>query len=165
VIDADITPDRLTQLYARYGRAIYSRCNRLLADPVAAEDATQETFLRVYRHLHAVPDADEALRWIYRVATNYCLNELRDQRHRPQPSSGHFDEPMDANPEGRLSDRQLVQRLVKTAPDRLRSTAWLHYVDGFGQAEVAQILGVSRRTVVYDLAEFNRRAQKLAATP
>jgi RNA polymerase sigma-70 factor (ECF subfamily) len=165
VIDADITPDRLTSLYERYGRAIYSRCNRLLADPSAAEDATQETFLRVYRHLHAVPDADEALRWIYRVATNYCLNELRDQKHRPQPADVTLDEPMDDNPEGRLGDRQLAQRLVRAAPERLRSTAWLHYVDGFGQAEVAQILGVSRRTVVYDLAEFNRRAQKLAAIP
>ncbi|HEY0714878.1 MAG TPA: sigma-70 family RNA polymerase sigma factor [Polyangia bacterium] len=165
MIDADITPNRLTELYQRYGRAIYSRCSRLLADPVAAEDATQETFLRVYRHLHAVPDADEALRWIYRVATNYCLNELRDQRHRPLPTDLMLDEPMDANPEGRLSDLEFARRLVWTAPERLRSTAWLHYVDGFGQAEVAQILGVSRRTVVYDLAEFNRRAQKLAATP
>jgi RNA polymerase sigma-70 factor (ECF subfamily) len=165
MIDADITVDRLTQLYERYGRAIYSRCHRLLADAAAAEDATQETFLRVYRHLHAVPDADEALRWIYRVATNYSLNELRDQKQRPQPLEGVIEEPMDANPEARFGDRQLARRLVWQAPERLRSTAWLHYVDGFAQAEVAQILGVSRRTVVYDLAEFSRRAFKLAATP
>jgi DNA-directed RNA polymerase specialized sigma24 family protein len=53
----------------RYGPAIYSRCRLLLTDDGAAEDATQETFLRVWRRLdHRVPDSHEALYWICRVA-------------------------------------------------------------------------------------------------
>jgi len=39
-------PDRLTELYRRYGPAIYARCRTLLADESSAENATQETFLR-----------------------------------------------------------------------------------------------------------------------
>jgi len=66
-----VRTDRLTYLYRTYGPAIYARCRLLLADPSAAEDATQETFLRVHRHLDRVPSAREGLYWIYRVATNY----------------------------------------------------------------------------------------------
>jgi RNA polymerase sigma-70 factor, ECF subfamily len=55
-------------------------------DPAAAEDAAQETFLRVYRHLARVPADREALHWIYRVATNLCLNELRDRSVRAVPT-------------------------------------------------------------------------------
>ena len=61
-------PDRLTTLYRSYGPAIYARCRLLLTDESAAEDTTQETFLRVWRRLDRVPDAREALYWIYRVA-------------------------------------------------------------------------------------------------
>ena len=74
--------DRLTALYRSYGPAIYWRCLRLLRDRAAAEDATQETFMRVLRHLDRAPDADEAIRWIWRIATNYCLNELRNSKRR-----------------------------------------------------------------------------------
>ncbi|MFI5376709.1 MAG: sigma factor, partial [Candidatus Rokuibacteriota bacterium] len=55
------------------------------AGAASAEDATQETFVRVRRHLEKAPDAHEALLWIYRIATNYCLNELRDRKGRPEP--------------------------------------------------------------------------------
>src|SRR6478609_4355458 len=79
-------PDRLTALYRTYGPTIYARCRVLLADDSEAEDATQETFLRVHRHLDRVPSAQEGLFWIYRVATNYCLNELRDRRTRARPT-------------------------------------------------------------------------------
>src|SRR5690242_18415229 len=47
--------DELTGLYRKYGPYIYVRCARLLGDRSAAEDATQETFMRVHRHLHKAP--------------------------------------------------------------------------------------------------------------
>jgi len=59
-----VRTDRLTDLYRAYGPAIYARCRLLLADAAAAEDATQETFLRVYRHLDSVPTAREGLYWM-----------------------------------------------------------------------------------------------------
>ncbi len=76
-------PERdVQELYRRYGAVIYSRCHRILRNNAAAEDAAQETFLRVHRHLSSVPQAEEAVRWIYRIATNHCLNELRRERMR-----------------------------------------------------------------------------------
>src|SRR5450432_857531 len=103
--------DRLTALYRMYGPVIYARCVRLLGDRAAAEDAMQETFVRVQRHLEKAPDAEEALRWVYRIATNYCLNEIRDRKLRPQ---GEDDERPDAPTENlatALADRDLVARI------------------------------------------------------
>src|SRR5262245_14867610 len=146
----------LASLYRSYGPIIYSRCRRLLDDDAAAEDATQETFIRVSRHLGKAPNSREALEWIYRIGTNYCLNEIRNRRLRPIP--------VDALPEhgeditDLLASRDLAARLIDRAPEKLRAPAYLHYVDGLDQSEVARVLGVSRRTVVYRLAEFAKNA-------
>lgn len=151
--------DRLTALYQRYGSAIYWRCLRILRDKSAAEDATQETFMRVHRHLERAPSGDEAMRWIWRIATNYCLNELRDGQRRAEPMSELPEKPVVGID---LGDRDLAQRLVERAPEDQRVIAWLHYVDGLDQAEVALTLGISRRTVVNKLAAFSSNARKYA---
>lgn len=153
--------DHLTSLYRRYGPFIYARCVRMLGDRAAAEDATQETFIRVHRHLHRAPDDREALAWIYRIATNYCLNEIRNRKLRTAVLEGPV-VPVSSSTdlETVLADRDIAARIVTRSPERLRVTAWLHYVDGFDQGEVARLLGVSRRNVVYRLAEFLAQARK-----
>src|SRR5450432_1789497 len=143
-----MTEDRLTTLYRMYGPLIYARCARLLGDRAAAEDAIQETFMRVQRHLDKAPNSNEALTWIYRIATNYCLNEIRDRKLRPQADGEAPDAAGHINLETVLVDRDLVARIVRRSPEKLRAPAWLHYVDGLDQGEVARVLGISRRTVV-----------------
>jgi RNA polymerase sigma-70 factor (ECF subfamily) len=153
--------DRLTTLYRSHGPAIYARCRSLLTDAGAAEDATQETFLRVWRRLDRVPDAHEALYWIYRVATNYCLNELRDRRTRGIPTGALPEIPEAAwAAQARIEDRDLARRLIEEAHAKVRVVAWLYHVDGFEQAEIAAVVGVSRRTVVNRLADFHAGAQR-----
>ena len=148
------------ELYRRYGAVIYSRCHRILRNKAAAEDAAQETFLRVHRHLGSVPPAEEAVRWIYRIATNHCLNELRKERMRGRPVDPlpHLvDQPFG---EDRIADRDLLRRLVTLAPVHLGEAAWLYHVDDLDQSEVARVLGVSRRSVVTYLNQFKEFAQR-----
>jgi RNA polymerase sigma-70 factor (ECF subfamily) len=149
--------DRLTSLYRTYGAPIYWRCLRLLGDRAAAEDATQETFMRVYRHLDRAPDGEDAIRWICRIATNYCLNELRNTRRRPEPVAALPERPFDL---AALSDRDLARQVIARAPEDQRAIAWLYHVDGCDQEEVARIMEVSRRTVVSKLAAFSTNARK-----
>jgi RNA polymerase sigma-70 factor (ECF subfamily) len=137
---------------------IYARCRRLLGDGSAAEDATQETFMRVHRHLDKA-DSREALAWIYRIATNYCLNEIRDRKRRPELRDEEVDVIGD-DLQRVLADRDLAERIVERAPEKLRVVAWLHHVDGLDQGEVARVLDISRRTVVNRLAEFSANARK-----
>jgi RNA polymerase sigma-70 factor (ECF subfamily) len=152
--------DRIRELYRLYGPVIFVRCRRMLRDDAAAEDATQETFVRVYRHLDRAPDADEALSWIYRIATNLCLNELRNRKHRPE---FHENVPERAGQsiESTLENREIASRLIERAPDKLRAVAWLHYVDGMDQEEVARVMGITRRTVFNRIEAFRATADKL----
>lgn len=156
------TSDELTSLYCQYGPYIYARCARLLGDRSAAEDATQETFMRVHRHLHKASDHNHALAWIYRIATNYCLNMIRDRALHHQIEQcvpeAHGD-----NLQVSLTNRDTVARIVARCPAKLSVPAWLHHVDGLDHGEIARVLGISRRTVLNRLAAFADRSRKFLA--
>ncbi|MBZ4421328.1 RNA polymerase sigma factor [Myxococcus sp. RHSTA-1-4] len=155
--------DRLHALYRTYGPALYARCRQILGDDAAAADAAQETFLRLHRHLDRAPDASQALAYIYRVATNYCLNQARDRRRRAEPMAD-LPDVLGADAERLLEDRDLARRLITTAPPKVAEVAWLHLADGMTQDEVARVLGISRRTVVSRLADFHRHARTLTGS-
>lgn len=153
---------KVTDLYRKYGPVIYSRCRRLLKDDALAEDATQEVFVRVMRHIEAAPDDAAALAWIYRISTNYCLNQIRDRSRQAEPME-ELPEQVGEHPEGELLDRDLAMQLVQRAPENLRAPAVLYYVDGLEQEQVAKALGISRRTVINRLNEFMSRSRKFLA--
>ena len=135
----------------------------MLADTGTAEDATQETFIRVFRHIEKAPDEAEALGWIYRIATNYCLNEIRNRGKRPVPKEQLEEWAQSTAPElaGTMVDVDFARKLLAQVPSKLADVAWLHHVDGFRQGEVATILGISRRTVINRLQAFQKSANKI----
>ncbi|MBX7100274.1 MAG: sigma-70 family RNA polymerase sigma factor [Myxococcaceae bacterium] len=153
---------KVSDLYRKYGPVIYSRCRRLLKDDALAEDATQEVFVRVMRHIEAAPDDAAALAWIYRISTNYCLNQIRDRSRQAEPME-ELPEQVGEHPEGEMLDRDLAMQLVQRAPENLRAPAVLYYVDGLEQEQVAKALGISRRTVINRLNEFMSRSRKFLA--
>ena len=152
--------NRAEKLYRRFGPAIYSRCKRILREPAAAEDAAQEVFLRSLRHLEKIPDDKQALMWLYRVSTNYCLNVLRNRKKTVEIREETI--MTEAKQiEQILGDREAVRSLMEKLPKKLGAPAMLHYLDDLDQGKVAEVLGVTRRTVINRLNEFQRRARKL----
>lgn len=153
---------RAEALYRKYGAVIFSRCRKLLRDAALAEDATQEVFTRVMKHIETAPDDQMALAWIYRISTNYCLNVLRD-RERQAQSVAVLPEVAGHHPEAELIERSLALQLLARAPEKVRIPAKLYYVDGFEQEQIARALGVSRRTVVNHLNRFLSRAKEFVS--
>jgi RNA polymerase sigma-70 factor (ECF subfamily) len=149
----------LKQLYAEHGPGIRSHCARLLGDSASAEDATHEVFLRVRRYAGKLPDSSEMRPWLFRIATNHCLNELRSRgvRARTPPQLVGM---TTANLEDSMAARNDARRFLERLPPRARAIAWLTYVDGMLQQEVAETLGVSRRTVVNYLNQVRSRLQQ-----
>jgi len=148
------------ELYARFAPTIFARCRQILRDVAAAEDATQEVFFRIHRRLARLDGQRHALAWLYRAATNHCLNEVRNGRtHTVLMAMAPAAPASDA--EQWLSARDLVGRLVRELPADLALAAWLYHVDGLEQAEIAEICGVSRRTVISRLNRFSERARAL----
>lgn len=137
------------------------RCRRLLRDNAAAEDATHEVFIRVQNHVEHLPPEGETLRWLRRVATNYCLNELRNRSVRARALE--FAEDFGSlYQEETLSAQHDAKRFLAALPDGLSRIAWLTYACGYHQDEMADVLGISRRTVVNRIRELKSRARDIA---
>jgi RNA polymerase sigma-70 factor, ECF subfamily len=153
--------DRLVELYEAHGGVVYARCRRMLREAAAAEDITQETFLRVHRHLGSIPEGEAVLPWLYRIATNLCLNALRDGRARPVLFEVPPERPA-ASLDELLTNRDLVMRLITRVSSKVQITAWLFYMDGMRQEEIAEVLGVSQRSIAKRLAQFLRASRKFA---
>jgi RNA polymerase sigma-70 factor (ECF subfamily) len=149
-------------LYAKYGPTIYARCKRLLKDSAAAEDATQDVFVKVLKAIDSAPTEGAVLPWIHRITTNHCLNLIRDGRRHAEPVE-EVPEQADDEFEDSVVTRDFAQKVLASTPEELKAPAMMYHGKGIEQAKVAQALGVSRRTVLYRLAEFTRRAMKLHA--
>ncbi len=150
--------DRAAELYRTYGPAVYRRCLKLLRDREAARDATQEVFVKLVRD---IADLDEAavLPWIYRVATNQCLNALRTRGRHGETALDL--EVADAAADAPYPERHLAQTILSRFDDGTRAVAVGALVDGMGHEELAGALGISRKTVERRLARFLERARKL----
>jgi len=152
-------PATVEDLYNRFAPTIYARCRQILRDAAAAEDATQEVFSRIQEHLARIEGDRQALGWLYRAATNHCLNEVRNGRTRALLLAT-IPEPTDADPENRISQRDLVLRVIRDLPEELGLIAWLYHVDELEQAEIAEICGVTPRTVIARLHRFAELARR-----
>ena len=155
-----------TRLYRELGPVVYRRCLRLLGDRAAAEDATQEVFVKLLRDMDRLKDRETVLPWVYRVAMNHCLNVRRDARRRGQDGLAedldvvadvHAERP-DAYP-----DRQLAQAVLSRFDGETQAVAVGVLVDGMEHEEIAAVLGISRRTVSRKLARFLENARKFIA--
>lgn len=151
---------RAAELYREYGPAVYRRCRRMLRDEEQAADATQEVFLRLVRHGAALADRADLLPWLYRVATNFCLNQLRNAR-------GHAEEGLEEGleagegPSHPAADGQLARQILSHFDEVTQVIAVGIVVEGRDAEEVARELGVSRRTVSRKLDRFLARARLL----
>ena len=150
---------RVAELYQLHGPAIYRRCLRLLHDREAAQDATQEVFGKLMRDLDRVSELPEALPWIFRVATNHCLNERRNAGRRRTEALPELEVHASAD-EVAYPERQLAQRVLARFDAETQAVAVGVLVDGMEHEELARTLGLSSRTVSRKLARFLGHARK-----
>jgi len=140
---------------------VLRRCRQLLRDEDEALDACQDVFVRlVERREHL--DARYPSSLLYRVATNVCLNRIRDRGRRPLATTTPDDDTIDAiacaEPSGGESEaRLLLEWLFNRHPESSRTIAVLHYVDGLTLEQVADEVGLS-------VSGVRKRLRKLRAT-
>jgi RNA polymerase sigma-70 factor (ECF subfamily) len=145
-------------LVMHYQSLAYNVAYRIMGEPQAAEDATQEAFISAYKALNRFRGGSFKA-WLMRIVTNSCYDELRRRKRRPQSS---LDELTDDNesfaflrsrtegPEDYRQQVELVQaieRCLQTLPDEQRVTAVLCDVEGYNYNEIADIEGISLGTV------------------
>jgi RNA polymerase sigma-70 factor (ECF subfamily) len=154
--------EKAADLYRRFGPAVYRRCLKLLRDREAAKDATQEVFVKLVRDIAKFDDPETALPWMYRVATNHCLNHLRAGRRHGEQELGEWEvaDPAVAGAES-YPDRHLAGSVLARFDEGTQAVAVGVLVDGMGHEELAGALGISRKTVERRLARFLERAREM----
>lgn len=147
------------ELLRRYENAILTFCYSFTRERGMAEDLAQETFLRVYRNAARYKPVAKFSTWLYKIAANLCINEIKRNRLRPVLA---LDEPAGSDPEGtrvieRLAsgddtpltgaEKHEIQSLIRSAidhlPDDQRTTLVLVEYHHLQYQEIAEILGVS----------------------
>ena len=143
--------DAFDQLMRLHEKQVLSTALRILGSMEDAQDAAQETFLRLYKSLNRLPDILEIKSWLYRVTVNVCRDSLRKRlRHRTEQLSGPDPASIAPDPELAWMNQErgrLVEMALTTLPEKERAAVVLRDVEGLSTREVAGILGSSEVTV------------------
>lgn len=152
---------RAAELYATYGPVVYRRCVKLLRDREAARDATQDVFVKLVRDIRRLTGPEDPLPWIYRVSTNHCLTLIRSRRRRGPEAAGDAESLEVAAPNAAYPSSALARAVLTRFDAGTQAVAVGVLVDGMEHTELAEVLGVSRKTVQRRLDRFLARARDL----
>lgn len=138
---------------------IWAICRRIVGDDHTAADASQEALISIVRSLSRFDGRSNIRTWIYRVATNAALDELRRRRRRPDPVShdvlttGAGTSPSGV---GAIDDRLLIdEALAKLSPE-FRAAVVLRDLVDLDYAEIGDVLGLAPGTVRSRIARGRR---------
>jgi RNA polymerase sigma-70 factor (ECF subfamily) len=141
-----------------------SIARNLLGSVSDAEDAVQETFLKVYRGAAAFRGGASFSTWIYRILLNTCYDSMRRRsRRREAPAAADLSSATLDPPAARedSSLRLELEDSVGRLAEKPRSVFLLHAVEGFTHREIGEILGVAEGTSRMLLFEAKRELQRL----
>ncbi len=140
------------ELYRTHATKLYGLVLRMVGNPADAEDLLQEIFLSAHRKLESFRGESALGTWLYRLATNQCLDYLRSRAVRTgQVTDTLDDEPSLPAPGGRGIAEQTVtkmdlERALAQLPEGCRAAFVLHDVQGLEHREVAEALGIAEGT-------------------
>jgi RNA polymerase sigma factor (sigma-70 family) len=172
VMDEDQAAELFAGLWDRYAQAIHAYCFRRTAEHALAEDLTSVVFLEAWRRHDTQLTLDDALPWLYGVATNVVRNQRRSlRRYRaalsrlpPQRPEPDFAEEL----VGRLDRESRMREIlayVARLPRRDRDVLALAVWQGLSTADVAKALGVPEATARTRLHRARARLRDLTREP
>lgn len=151
-----------------YATAYRTAC-LVLRDPVEAEDAVQEAFVRVWRFRSSIPDGEGRKAWLYRVVVNACVSRIRSEQSRTGKDVGDLELERLADPAPTppvLAERAQragdVLAALADLPESLRVPVVLRFYAGLSEKEIAT--AIDRRPGTVKSRLFDAK-QRLARDP
>jgi RNA polymerase sigma-70 factor (ECF subfamily) len=152
VAEGDLSAFR--KIVELYQKPLINFIARFISDKTEAEDIAQEVFLRVFKAAGDYKPKSKFKTWLFTIATNVCLNEIRDNKSKPQlmdifelNEAGFLAIAPEAYcPEKALKNRELgevIQKAIKNLPEKQRIALLLQKYNGFSYSEISQIMGCS----------------------
>jgi RNA polymerase sigma-70 factor (ECF subfamily) len=146
--------DAYSDIYVKYRALSAQICYRILQDREEADEAVQETMLRVYRGLGTFNGRYQLQAWVARIATNVSLDMVRARSRRPQRdpltpditenarlTAALTDDPSEAVE--RVLDQEEIRSILSSIPDNHREALVLREFEGRSHEEIGEALGVS----------------------
>ena len=165
------------QLFDKHKQRIINYCYRYCGNPAVAEELAQETFLRVYKAAPRYKPKARFSTWLFKIASNVCLNELRKPVYRAKIESmdqatdeegGQHREmaadPLQSRPDGLYESREkeaLVHRAIGDLPEKQRAALLLRVSEGFSYKEIGAQINRSENHVKTLIHRGRQRLKKM----
>ncbi len=158
------------EVYQRFESMVYNLALRMGGDEAEAADCTQETFLRVYRHLGGFRGKSNLKTWVFRIALNCCRSRYRKRAARQKFMDSGGEETIDRvadearDPEERAAATELsahVQRALSEVAPVFREAVILRDLQDLTYEEMASVLGVRLGTVRSRIARGREQLRRL----
>ena len=159
--DGDETAFR--DLYREHAGRIYAVCLRLTGDAAAAEERTQDAFVRAWERLVTFRGESAFGTWLHRLTVNVVLMERRGSRRRERRVAPASDDPVferaPAAPAG--ADRLDLERAIALLPAGAREVFVLFDVEGYSHEEIAGMCGIAIGTSKAQLFRARRLLREM----
>ncbi|MFM6975875.1 MAG: RNA polymerase sigma factor [Sphingobacteriaceae bacterium] len=135
-------------LIKKYQEKVYWHCRRMVIDHDDADDLVQETFIKVWNNLDRFRQDAQLYSWIYRIASNECLQFLQKKKKRNHSSIDDLSEQISNNlaAADELNGEQIqlkLQQAIATLPEKQRLVFHMKYFEEMKYEEISTVLGTS----------------------
>ncbi|WP_341839036.1 RNA polymerase sigma-70 factor [Chitinophaga caseinilytica] len=157
--------EAFSRLFYHYGAIIHPVILKIVKDETAAEDVVAEVFLKLWLHRSRLPEVGNLAGYIYRMATNFAINSLKQHKTAPGAlQDAYLDLPgQEPSAEDQFTIRELKQSIhkaVETLPEQRRRIYELSREKGLSRQEIAETLQISENTVKNQLRIALRHIQE-----
>ncbi|MFT7581692.1 MAG: RNA polymerase sigma-70 factor (ECF subfamily) [Myxococcota bacterium] len=147
----------LDDLYRRYGPMVLRRVRRFVG-PSEAEDVRQEIFLRAAERSDSFRNESSPATWLYALATNYCINKVRDWKRRRELLAERGPSVFQAHTHASQEAAAFLNDIWRRLDPELAEIGIYYYVDGMTTEKIGRLLGCSDRTIANRLKAIRRQA-------
>ena len=141
------------ELVKKHTRGVLNLVYRYMNDASRAEDVAQDIFVKVYKARMKYEPKAKFSTWLYRVAVNHCLNEIRARKSQPalaSPNNDLLEQPAGEDPDARISRAELqqaVKEAINSLPENQRMAVILARYEDMSYDEIAETMGMSLEAV------------------
>jgi len=160
--------DGYERLYSLHGKRMKSMARNLLSSTADAEDAVQETFLKVQRSIRTFRGQSSFVTWTFRILINTCYDARRSRlRKKEVASEGTEESPMPEQraPGSHPSLKLALERALARLTDHQRQVFLLYEVEGFRHAEIAGMLEITETASKNTLFQAKKNLRTMLEPP
>lgn len=151
-------PAALETLYLQTERAVYSYSLSILKNPDDTVDVVQDTYIKIRAAAHLYKPMGKPMAWIFTIARNLCMNQLRQKRAQLGPDPQELENSPDFAYVEDPTDRLVLQAALEHISEEERQIVLLHAISGMRHHEIAAGLGIPLSTA---LSRYHRALKKM----